>query len=143
MAAFLEKQHVAKRTNSHQRGSSTRHYSKSADFSTGFMNHFNQKPARSGKKSSVPEYAFADQHKKPKKERSKKSGLSFPVPSLATVAVIAGTVLICLAALKWEDLRIKLPERYAFQLDAENIDSQTRQYASTGVPSLLAIAIPG
>jgi murein DD-endopeptidase MepM/ murein hydrolase activator NlpD len=142
MAAFLEKQHVAKRANSHQRGSSSGHYNKSAVFNTGFMSHFSQKPARLGKKSSVPEYAFADQHKKQKKERPGKSGLSFPVPSLATVAVIAGTVLICLAALKWEDLRIKLPERYTFQLDAENIDSQTRQYASTGVPSLLSVTIP-
>jgi murein DD-endopeptidase MepM/ murein hydrolase activator NlpD len=142
MAAFLEKQHVAKRANSHQRGSSSRHYNKSADFNTGFMSHFTQKPARSGRKSSVPEYAFADQQKKQRQERPKKSGLSFPVPSLATIAVIAGTVLICLAALKWEDLRIKLPERYAFQLDAENIDSQTRQYASTGVPSLLSVTIP-
>jgi murein DD-endopeptidase MepM/ murein hydrolase activator NlpD len=139
MAAFLEKQHVAKRANSHQHGSSSGHYNKSAGFNTGFMSHYSQKPARSGKKITVPEYAFADQHKKQTKERPKKSGLSFPVPSLATVAVIAGTVLICLAALKWEDLRIKLPERYTFQLDAENIDSQTRQYASTGVPSLLSV----
>jgi murein DD-endopeptidase MepM/ murein hydrolase activator NlpD len=142
MAAFLEKQHVAKRVISHQRGSSSRHYNKSAGFNTGFMSHFTQKPARSGKKITVSEYAFADQHKKQKQERSKKRGFSFPVPSLATVAVIAGTVLICLAALKWEDLRIKLPERYAFQLDAENIDSQTRLYASTGVPSLLSVTIP-
>jgi murein DD-endopeptidase MepM/ murein hydrolase activator NlpD len=140
MAAFLEKQHVAKRAISHQRGSSSRHYNKSAGFNTGFMSHFTQKPARSGKKSFVSEYAFADQHKKQKIEHSKKSGLSFPVPSLATVAVIAGTVLLCLAVLKWEDLRIKLPERYAFELDAENIDSQTRQYASTGVPSLLSVS---
>jgi len=142
MAAFLEKQHVAKRVISNQRRSSSRHYNKSADFNTGFMSHFTQKPARSGKKITVPEYAFADQHKKQKQECSKKRGFSFPVPSLATVAVIAGTVLICLAALKWEDLRIKLPERYAFQLDAENIDSQTRLYASTGVPSLLSVTIP-
>jgi len=104
------------------------------------MSHFTQKPARSGKKSSVPEYAFADQHKEQKRERSKKSGLSFPVPSLATIAVVAGTVLVCLAALKWEDLRIKLPEKYAFKLDAEDLDSQTRQYASTGIPSLLSVS---
>jgi len=104
------------------------------------MSHFSQKPARSGKKITVPEYAFADQHKKEKRERPKKSGLSFPIPSLATIAVVAGTVLVCLAALKWEDLRIKLPERYAFQLDAEDLDSQTRQYASTGVPSVLSVS---
>jgi hypothetical protein len=65
------------------------------------MSHFTQKPARVGKKSSVPEYAFADQHINNKQRHPKKSGFSFPVPSLATVAVIAGTVLICLAALKW------------------------------------------
>jgi len=106
------------------------------------MGHFTQKPARSGKKFTVPEYAFADQPIKQKRERPKKTGLSFPLPSLATVAVIAGTVLICLAAFKWEDLRIKLPERYTFQLDAEDIDSQTRRYASTGVPSLLSVTIP-
>jgi murein DD-endopeptidase MepM/ murein hydrolase activator NlpD len=140
MAALLEKQHVAKRAISHNCGSSSRHYNKSANINTGFMSHFTQKPARSGKKIPAPEYAFAAQHKNPKKERSpKKSRGSFPVPSLATVAVIAGTVLLCLAAFKWEDLRIKLPEKYAFQLNAENIDSQTMKYASTGVPSLLSL----
>jgi len=139
MAAFLEKQHVAKRAHSNHYGSSSRHNNKSAVFNTGFMSHFTQKPARSGKKSSVPEYAFADQHINKKQGRPKKSGFSFPVPSLATVAVIAGTVLICLILFKWEDLRIKLPENYAFQLDAENTDAQTRHYASTGVPSLFSL----
>jgi murein DD-endopeptidase MepM/ murein hydrolase activator NlpD len=134
MAAFLEKQHVAKRAISNHYGSSPRHYNRSADFNTGFMSHFTQKPER--------EHAFADQRKKQKQERPKKSGFSFPIPSPATVAVIAGTVLVCLAALKWENLRIKLPENYAFQLKAENIDSQTMQYASTGVPSLLNVTIP-
>jgi murein DD-endopeptidase MepM/ murein hydrolase activator NlpD len=139
MAALLEKQHVAKRANSYHCGSSIRHNNKSAVFNTGFMSHFTQKPSRSGKKSPVSEFAFADQNQK--QRQPKKRGFSFPIPSLATAAVIAGTVLLALTALKWEDLRVKLPEKYAFRLEAENIDSQTMLYASTGVPSLLSVNV--
>jgi len=146
----MEKQHVTKRAISHHCGSSSRHNNKSAVFNTGFMSHFDQKPARSRKKSSVPVFAFADQFKNqkpsrkpaPRKNAPPQRGFSIPIPSVATVAVIAGTVLIALIALKWENLNIKMPEKYTFQLDAEDTARQTMQYASTGVPSLLSVNIP-
>ena len=146
----MEKQHVAKRAISHHCGSSSRHNNKSAVFNTGFMSHFDQKSVRSRKKSSVPVFAFADQFKNqkpsrkpaPRKNENPQRGFSIPIPSVATVAVIAGTVLIALIALKWENLNIKLPEKYTFQLDAEDTARQTMQYASTGVPSLLSVTTP-
>jgi murein DD-endopeptidase MepM/ murein hydrolase activator NlpD len=145
MAALMEKQRIAKRATSQRCRSSSRHNNKSAVFNTDFMSQFNQKPSRSGKKSPVPVFAFAGQHKSPKpplhRSEKSKSGFSFPIPSVATVAVVAGTVLVALTALKWEDINIRLPERYAFQIDAEDTVRQTTQYASTGVP-MMSITAP-
>jgi murein DD-endopeptidase MepM/ murein hydrolase activator NlpD len=149
MAPLMEKQHIAKRTISQRCGSSSRHNNKSAVFNTGFMSHFDQKPVRARKKSPVSAFASANQPKnhrqsrKPLPQKSEKtSGFSIPIPSVATIAVVAGTVLVALTALKWENFNIKLPERYAFQIDAEDTVRQTLQYASTGVPSMLSAAIP-
>jgi murein DD-endopeptidase MepM/ murein hydrolase activator NlpD len=165
MAAIMEKQSVTKRTVSKQRkSSSSRHNNKSAVFNTGFMSHFDQKPSRSRNKSPISIFAFAEQVKnrksgrkigvkpgikpgvkpdqKPaprKSEKTHSSGFSFPIPSVATIAVIAGTVLVALTVLKWEDFNIKLPESYVFQLDSEDIAGQITQYASTGIPSLIAV----
>jgi len=143
MAALIEKQHVAKRDTSRHCGSSLRHNTKSAVFNTEFMSHFHQKPSRSGKK--IPVSAFAQlknggqsRIQTPQKKKTG-SGFSFPLPSIATVAVIAGTVLICLTALKWDDFKLKIPEKYAIQVDSENIASQTMNYASTGIPSITSV----
>jgi len=150
MAPLMEKQHVTKRAISHHCGSSSRHNNKSAVFNTGFMSHFDQKPVRSRKKSSVPVFAFANQFKNDKPSRVHapirnekiQRGFSIPIPSVATAAVIAGTILVALIALKWDDFKIKVPEKYAFQLSAEDTAAHTMQYASTGVPSLLSVNIP-
>jgi len=147
MAPLMEKQHVAKRAISQRCGSSSRHYTKSAVFNTGFMSHFDQKPSRHGKKIPVSVFAFAHQPKKqrpgmasaPGKSKKPQRGFSIPIPSVATMAIIAGTVLVSLIALRWEDFKIKTPEKYAFQLDVDNIASQTMQYASTGIPSILSV----
>jgi murein DD-endopeptidase MepM/ murein hydrolase activator NlpD len=68
---------------------------------------------------------------------SRSSGFSFPVPSVATIAVIAGTVLIALTALKWEDLNIITPGNYAFQPGADNgTEIIIKQYAATGISDI-------
>jgi len=137
MAPLMEKQHIAKRAVSKHNNT------RSAVFNTGFMSHFEQKPARHGNKSHVSAFAFANQHKNTNPKREKRqSGFSFPIPSVTTAAVIAGVVLLTLAALKWEDFKISLPERYAFRLEAEDTARQTTQYASTGIPSVMSVTIP-
>jgi len=146
MAPLMEKQHVVKRATSQRCGSSSRHYTKSAVFNTGFMSHFDQKPSRHGKKTPVSIFAFANQQKSqrpgrkfaPENGKKPQRGFSIPIPSVATIAIIAGTVLISLAALRWEDFKVKTPEKYAFKLDVDNIAPQTMQYASTGIPSILS-----
>jgi len=133
----MEKQHIAKRAVS--RNNNTR----SAVFNTGFMSHFEQKPSRHGKKSHISAFAFANQHKDTtQKSEKRQSGFSIPIPSVATAAVIAGVVLLTMTALKWEDLKINLPEKYAFRLEAEDTARQTMQYASTGIPSVMSVTIP-
>jgi murein DD-endopeptidase MepM/ murein hydrolase activator NlpD len=150
MAPLMEKQHIAKRAISQRCRSLSKHYNKSAVFNTEFMSHFDQKPSRSRKKEPSSVFAFADQLKNhaqsrkpaPRKSEKPHSGISIPIPSVATIAVIAGTVLVALVALKWEDFNLKLPERYSFQLDAEDTVRQTMQYASTGIPSIISAASP-
>lgn len=132
----MEKQHIAKRA-------AQRHNTKSAVFNTGFMSHFEQKPSRLRKKSHASVFTFAKQRKiEPHKSEKPKIGFSIPIPSAATAAVIAGTVLVALTALKWENINIKLPENYAFQLESEDTASRTMQYASTGIPSVMSVNIP-
>jgi len=113
MAAIIEKQHISKR-----RRSASRPARKSAGFHSGFMSQFSQKPGRSSRKKS--------------------SGFSFPLPSLKTLAVLAGTVVIALAAFNWENFNFEVKEIYSFQ-PAENPEAaQARivQYAATGVPTV-------
>jgi murein DD-endopeptidase MepM/ murein hydrolase activator NlpD len=119
----MEKQRIAKRAVLQRRGSSSRYNNKSAVFNTDFMSHFDQKTSRKTYKTK------------------KSSGFSFPIPSLATVAVAAGIIFVVLLALKWENFNIKLPENYAFQIEAEETVPQTTQYASTGIPLMMIDAV--
>ena len=83
---------------------------------------------------------------KPQKNRISRpktgSGFSFPIPSLATLAVIAGIVVIALAAFNWEhfDIRdIRTPDIYAFQpvTNSESANELVIQYAITGIPGIM------
>ena len=69
-------------------------------------------------------------------ERKSGSGFSFPVPSAATLVVIAGTIFAALIALKWENINIQMPERYVFQPATEDMESRTKGYAATSVPDV-------
>ena len=110
------------------------------------MSQFSQRPVRSKGKSHSALFAsfeqiVKDKDRRPKtqpaynrREKPRGSGFSFPVPSVATLAVIAGTVLLALTALKWEDIRIKIPESYAFQPAAEEDSGRrTLSYAATDI----------
>ena len=68
----------------------------------------------------------------------KASGFSFPAPSLATLAVIAGTMVIALTAVNWEGIEIKKPDIYAIKPaeDTEAAEKRVIQYASTGISTL-------
>jgi murein DD-endopeptidase MepM/ murein hydrolase activator NlpD len=126
------------------------------------MSQFSQKPVRIRKKSRSPLFASIDRlirteapvrklepsYKLRKnirlsgygstRKKESSSGFSFPVPSIAAIAVAAGAVFVILTALKWEDLNIGMPESYAFQPAADNNTEQyTMQYAATGISSLL------
>ena len=155
MAAIIEKQHIARR----RKTSSFRPTNKSAGFNAGFMNQFRQKPARAKRKSpsvlSALLESFAKKETRRREPRpfyrkreekylksTRGSGFSFPVPSLSTLAVAAGTVVIAMAALNWEDINIKMPENYIYNaaadVDAKAEDPQTAQYlamqyAATGI----------
>jgi len=141
----IENQRIAKRGNNRRNTSTLRHNTKSASFNTGFMDHFSQNPAHNRKKTPV--YMFTSnnrpthtrrQERPVRGRKSRSSGFSFPIPSVATLAVIAGTVLLSLAALKWEDLNIQMPEKYAFQPSSdENTEQNTLLYAATGISNIM------
>jgi len=135
MAAIIEKQRVAKRQ---KRSSASKHTNKSAGFNAGFMNQLNQKPAHSRKKKPISAYKMPRKLKVHSSEHRKASGFSFPVPSLATLAVIAGTLVIALTAVNWEGIDIKTPNIYAVQPveDAEIAEKRIIHYAATGISSL-------
>jgi murein DD-endopeptidase MepM/ murein hydrolase activator NlpD len=152
MASIIEKQHVVKR----RKTSSFRHNNQSAKFNNGFMGQFSQKPAHIKNRDSVSLFdsfvrarrqkTVKSQLKTPRKgkshvnidggERKSSSGFSFPVPSLATLAVIAGTVVIALAAFNFEGLNLT-SDIYAIR-PAEDTEASERtiQYAATGISSI-------
>jgi len=163
MAAIIENQHIAKRgCYDRRKSSSLRPNYKSAGFNSGFMGHFRQEPVYTKKKSHFSLFSsigrlittepgrgkYGAQHKKKKLNKNtetntntsvRSSGFSFPVPSAATLVVAAGTVLIALTALKWEDINIRLPESYAFPPAAnEDIENHTLRYAATGISDITA-----
>ena len=152
MAAINEKQNIAKR----QKISSFRHNNKSAGFNSVFMSHFSQKPVHLKKKKHSAEFMSSYKEKKNqkpssfklnlfsrKKEREtgikteksgKSSGFTIYLPSLPTIAVICGTVVIALAAFNWEDINIKIPENFIYQPDSEQ---QIMNYAVMRITDLL------
>ena len=152
MAAIIENQHIAKRS----KYSSSRLTNKSASFNSVFMNQFKQEPVRSKKRGPASLFTSKAIKRKPQTQKAKHrvrpqtdshpqadrqgraSGFSFPIPSVATLAVVAGTVLIALAGLRWENLNIKAPENYAFQPITEDAGRHTTQYAATGVSSIVS-----
>ena len=90
--------------------------------------------------SSVRSANHENQRKKTYDGDTKKSagGFSIPIPSVATLAVIAGTILIALTALNWEDINIMTPEKYVFQpVTAEDAEYRAMLYASTGVSNII------
>ena len=155
MAAIIEKQSVSKR----QKKSSFGPNIKSAGFDSGFMSHFSQKPVPIKRKRSSSTLTNLSRFEKrrvkdprvqrnpaprlheEKAEKKRGSSFSFPVPSLATLAVIAGTVVIALAALNWEDINIRQPQSYAFQpLEDTEVEEHTLRYAATGVSAIMPSA---
>jgi len=160
MAAIIDGQRVVKR----QKKSSFVHNNKSAGFDSGFMSHFSQKPVHTKRKSSNSHFSSfkrSDERRRPEKRRSREprfprkekaeksqarhsrtSGFSFPVPSLATLAVIAGTVVIAFAVLNWEDIDISQPQSYAFKpLEDTEAQEHTMQYAATGISAIMPSSI--
>jgi murein DD-endopeptidase MepM/ murein hydrolase activator NlpD len=159
--------------NNRRKSSSFRPNNKSAGFNTEFMGHFRQNPVYSNRKrikrknhfslsacigrifTGEPERStYGEQHKKRIKnlyrnteanarKSERNSGFSFPVPSAATLLVTAATVLIALTALKWEDLNIQSPVRYAFAPAVnEDIENRTLLYAETGISDITAYQLP-
>jgi murein DD-endopeptidase MepM/ murein hydrolase activator NlpD len=158
MVPIIEQQRVVKRRKTH----SFKHNNKSANFNTGFMNQFTQKPAHTRKKNSVSMFEAFTIAKRQKTRDSqlktlrksiprvnvnninkdnsghkRSSGFSFSIPSLATMAVIAGIVIIALAAFNWEGFNIKTSDIYAVR-PAEDTEAAQRtiQYAATGISAI-------
>jgi murein DD-endopeptidase MepM/ murein hydrolase activator NlpD len=148
MAPIIEKQHVVKR----RKTFSSRHNNKSTNVNTAFMNQFSQKPAHIRKKRPVSLFEAFIRARRQKAvkiprnkeshatdtERKHSSGFSFSLPLFGTVAVIAGIVVIALAAFNWENLNIRVPDIYAAR-PAEDTEAEQRaiQYATTGITEVI------
>jgi len=144
MAALFEKQRISKRRRiSH-------HTNKSAGFNAGFMSQFRQKPVHIRKKGSfslfkplaklMEKRQKCEKHEEKPRARNKPGcgGFSFPVPSFAAIAVVAGIAVIALAAFNLEEFSFNTPSIYAVQpVENENITEQrTIQYAAYGIPGI-------
>ena len=132
MTVFIDGQHAKKR-----KKIAFKPIYKSAGYDTGFIKQFNQKPI----KKSIKKFP-GKPVKKPldKKDEKKGSGFTIPLPSFATLAVIAGTVVITLAALNWEDINNILPEKYIYQPAADSEgEFHAMQYAATGITGILPL----
>ena len=165
MAGIIEKQHIAKRVHyrsssqqtasQRQKQSSFKPTLKSAGINAGlnvrFMEQFDQKPVRTRKKNPFSRFAsFAhflknnagrrEEHEKRHNKAIRTAGFSFPVPSISTLAVAAGTIVIAMAAFNWENINIKIPEKYIYQPDTEtDAEQRTMQYAATGITGILPV----
>ena len=97
------------------------------------------------KKRKAPLVSWSLKLRKFKKNREEKpssGGFSFPIPSLATLAVIAGTVVIALTALNWEDISITFPSSYVLNpITDDEAAERIVQYAATGIPTLMMSSI--
>jgi murein DD-endopeptidase MepM/ murein hydrolase activator NlpD len=138
MAMIIENQYVSKRHKS-----SGRHSNKSAHYHSGFMSHFNQNPVRIRKRhnSSFTELLNQVRSKKENNnayqkidyDKPRKSGFSFSLPSPMTAVVVIGIVVFALIALKWEGIKIEVPESFAID---PNIEDLALGYAQNGVPGI-------
>lgn len=171
MATIIDNQRIEKRRPNLRKSSFNDSYYKSACFDTG-ISQFRQKPARSKKgniignlvsgirqspkkKSHERMYANTRSSRKAQGEgrsnvrnsergSGRSSGFSFPVPSFATLAVIAGTVIFSLIALNWDGIKIQTPNQYTFETAANDTDREqpVKKYAATGIPAISLPAKP-
>jgi len=148
MGAIIEKQHVAKRRKRPALKPKTinKPINKSAGFNNGFMNQFNQRTVRSKPEKIQKEKPRFIPKKIPRLSAVKpksSGGFSFSVPLLPTLAIIAGTVVISLAALNWEDIIIELPKKYAYKPEADTgVEDHIMMYAATGITDIISSQNP-
>ena len=116
------------------------------------MNQFNQKRVPTRKKVPISLFAklalganLADKTdgainwaKGKKFQKSKGSGFSFPIPSIATMAVVAGVIVLAMAALNFEGFNISVPDIYAIvpTEDTEVVEERISKYAATGISGI-------
>ena len=158
MATIFENQHVAKR-----RKPSVLYTGLKRDpevFGADFMRQMRQKPAhprRPGTRNAAPvfrppkpcfqfsqkrRFAAADRREQVLSERKRpaeprRSGFSFHLPSLASMVVIAGTLVISLLALNWDGISFSFPTLENFTLDPGPDTEGRRNLASyAGLPLL-------
>jgi len=158
-AIFTENQHIAKRRTS----PSYKANNKSAGFDAGFMRQFKQKPAHTSRRKNPdtpPFSSFKSNNNSydrfngryngryndktadyaAEQEAQRKSGFSFPIPSLMTLAVMASTVVISLLALNWEGFSHLRADYTSLQPAAdENSMRYIINYADAGIPSILPV----
>ncbi|MCL2721173.1 MAG: M23 family metallopeptidase [Treponema sp.] len=152
MAVIIEKQHISKR----RKTASSRFNNRSNGLNNGFINQFRQKPVlirrskTNGLTSWIKNLIHNSSREKPlsyKKRlikryrdvlpKSKGSGFSFPAPSLATLAIAAGIVIIALAAFNFEEIDFRMPNLNNIQLAGNNETEQSLfQYAMYGIPGI-------
>ena len=142
MATLIENQTVSRRSRSQRsparKTSNSRHKSNSADRTSDFIGLFSQKP-RSQKKRKVskPEKSSRREQTRilprTRKTKTEKSGSGFTIKvPLASLFLIAGVVVVSLAAFNWDDVPFKALQIYSFPTEENDAAQRTRQYAATG-----------
>ncbi|MCL2809428.1 MAG: M23 family metallopeptidase [Treponema sp.] len=132
MAAIIEKQQISKR----RKTTASRLNNKSAGFNYGFMSQFRQKPIHIKRSKKVFSF-LKPPTRREESRKTKNTGFSFPLPSIKTLAVIAGIVIIAFAAFNFEDLDIRMPTLDEIQLTGDyGVEHRLSHYAITGISSI-------
>jgi murein DD-endopeptidase MepM/ murein hydrolase activator NlpD len=166
MSNIIEEQHIRRR-----KKPSLLHRAvnqKPLDYQGGFFSQLKQKPARTKRRGSAKTGSFPfrqavarpDRKNRPfsrqqRKEREtgfrqepgnrqerKSQGFSFPVPSFATLAVIAGTLVVSLLALNWDGISLPLNRTYALE-PGPDTEAERNLASYAGIPSLEAAVHEG
>jgi murein DD-endopeptidase MepM/ murein hydrolase activator NlpD len=166
MSNIIGKQHVARRKKVSPLYASP---GCQGGYDTGFIREMKQEPARIRRKKKAPRknpvfsfFRLPDIFGRGKARRfrsgqaaprgegrrdpghgrgSRSAGFSFPVPSLASLAVVAGTVALSLLVLNWEAPGLSLPSARNYALEPAPDGEARRNLASyAGIPALDAPA---
>jgi murein DD-endopeptidase MepM/ murein hydrolase activator NlpD len=133
-ADIIANQHVSKRRKPYKNTNRPVVFGNGANYRQIRLNRRKNKPEGSPFRRGEFPPVSEGKRQWPPAEKKLKTGFSIPVPSLATIAIVMGILLVSLVALKWDGWPIK--KGVSFLPDSSG-QSPIVNYADTGALSIL------